>query len=182
MIGIKKDLYFLKEFFFSKKVRILQVIAIFLFLVYVSVGLLTFTTTKTFFHFLDIPGWFDYVTKIPLHLEYRMSPLGIFFFLATLFVVTLYVLVVISSFRQKRSHAKTGSLVGILTILGIGCASCGTIVLTSMLGVIGAAGLITFFPLHGGEFQILAFIVATLSLHVLIQKTIQKTCDLEPLT
>ena len=52
--------------------------------------------------------------------------------------------------------AGAGSL-GILSgIFGLGCAACNSLVLMSFLGVVGAAGIIPFLPLKGGEFGILA--------------------------
>lgn len=176
---IKTDIRFLVSFFTEKKQRLIHGLILFVLVLYVSIGLLTITTTKTLSYVLDFGGWLNYIIKLPLQLEFRMSTLGIVFFVGTLAVISTYFVVVLSQFGKSiRSHTKAGAFVGLFTVLGIGCASCGTVVLTSILGVIGAAGLIAFLPLHGGEFQIIAFVVAIVSLHVLIQKSIKKTCDI----
>jgi hypothetical protein len=55
---------------------------------------------------------------------------------------------------SKRSAAlsTTGT---ILATIGIGCASCGTAILFSVLSLVGAGGLLLWLPLHGQEFSIL---------------------------
>ena len=179
---IKTDIKFLTQFFTQKKKGVIYGVGLFILALYISVGILTMTTTKMLSYVLDFGGWINYILKLPLQLEHRMNPLGIVFFVATLLIISIYIVVAFSQFGNKKYHTKTGTLVGFFTILGIGCASCGTIVLTSILGVVGAAGLITFLPLHGGEFQIIAFLVAGISLHILIQKSLQETCDIETIT
>ena len=44
-------------------------------------------------------------------------------------------------------------------VLGIGCAACGTFILTSILALVGAGGIITLLPLGGGEFGILGVVL-----------------------
>ena len=44
-------------------------------------------------------------------------------------------------------------------IFGIGCASCGTFILTSVLALVGAGGIVSFLPLGGEEFGILGVVL-----------------------
>tara|TARA_B100000745_G_C20002312_1_gene340246 strand:+ start:235 stop:645 length:411 start_codon:yes stop_codon:yes gene_type:complete len=44
-------------------------------------------------------------------------------------------------------------------VLGIGCASCGTFILTSVLALVGAGGVVAFLPLGGEEFGILGVVL-----------------------
>ncbi len=53
--------------------------------------------------------------------------------------------------------------------LGVGCAACGSFVLTSFLSFIGAGGALTLLPLKGGEFGILS-VVLLLALVFIISK------------
>ena len=61
--------------------------------------------------------------------------------------------------KQKAVIKSTNSVAGIgglvSGIFGIGCAACGTFILTWVLGFIGAASIISFLPLGGEEFGIL---------------------------
>ncbi len=43
----------------------------------------------------------------------------------------------------------------IAALFGIGCASCGTAILFSVLSIFGASGFILWLPLHGEEFGII---------------------------
>jgi hypothetical protein len=63
-------------------------------------------------------------------------------------------------------------------IFGIGCAACGTFILTWVLGFIGAAGLLSFLPLGGEEFGILGVILLILSIKMITKKSnTPQTCS-----
>jgi len=55
----------------------------------------------------------------------------------------------------KQNGIATGFLGITSGIIGVGCAACGSFLLTSILSVIGAGGLLALLPLHGSEFGIL---------------------------
>lgn len=68
-----------------------------------------------------------------------------------------------------------GILAGLASgLLGAGCASCGGLLLYSVLSSIGAAGVLTFLPLAGEELTILGIIFLTLSIYWL-SKSIQSS-------
>ncbi|XKT74117.1 MAG: hypothetical protein ACJKTH_02020 [Patescibacteria group bacterium UBA2163] len=55
-------------------------------------------------------------------------------------------------------------------IFGIGCAACGTFILTSLLSLFGVAGLLAFLPLGGEEFGFLAVGLLAYSVYMLTKK------------
>lgn len=56
--------------------------------------------------------------------------------------------------RDRVAHAAgVGGIVS--TLLGIGCAACGSAVLAAVASIVGATGLIVALPLHGAEFGLL---------------------------
>jgi hypothetical protein len=55
-------------------------------------------------------------------------------------------------------------------ILGIGCAACGSVILTALLASLGAAGALVYFPLHGAEFALLSILLLLASSYYLIKK------------
>lgn len=55
-------------------------------------------------------------------------------------------------------------------LLGIGCAACGTFILTTVLGLVGAGGLLTFLPLGGEEFGFLGVGLLVYSIYILTKK------------
>jgi hypothetical protein len=60
------------------------------------------------------------------------------------------------------------SLSGLISgFFGIGCAVCGSVMLTSVLSMFGAIGLLAFLPLHGEEFSFLSISLLIWSLVVL---------------
>src|SRR3990167_6321689 len=66
---------------------------------------------------------------------------------------------------KKEGIAAAGGLAG--GILGIGCASCGSFILTSLLASFGASGALAFFPLGGAEFGILGVFLLTTSIFLI---------------
>ncbi len=56
-------------------------------------------------------------------------------------------------------------------VLGIGCAACGSFILSTTISSLGAASAIAILPLRGGEFGILSVVLLLVSL-VLISKKI----------
>jgi hypothetical protein len=60
--------------------------------------------------------------------------------------------------RQRQSFSRTGAFASSFGVLsgffGIGCAACNSLVLVSVLGLVGGAGIVPLLPLQGGEFGI----------------------------
>ena len=82
--------------------------------------------------------------------------------IAVLFGINVALLVYYVSMRRGVFQGRGGAFgVGglISGIFGIGCASCGTFILTAVLSLVGAGGIIAFLPLGGKEFGILGVIL-----------------------
>ena len=59
-----------------------------------------------------------------------------------------------------------GSTTGyLLSVLGAGCASCGTSLLAGLFSLFGLGSILTILPLDGGEFLIFAFLISALSIY-----------------
>jgi hypothetical protein len=68
----------------------------------------------------------------------------------------------------KNAVVSMGGLVS--GILGVGCAACGTFILSAVLGLVGAAGLLTLLPLGGEEFGIVGVLLLAYTTYALIKK------------
>ncbi len=66
----------------------------------------------------------------------------------------------------KQSGIGTGIFGLASGVLGMGCAACGSLLLTSGLSLIGASGILAFLPLAGGEFGILGVILLSVSIYL----------------
>lgn len=76
-----------------------------------------------------------------------------------------------STFASAESPVFGAGFGGLISgFLGIGCATCGTFVLTSLLGLFSAGALLTFLPLNGEEFGILGVGLLGYSSYVLSKK------------
>tara|TARA_B100000745_G_scaffold187366_2_gene122903 strand:- start:54454 stop:54843 length:390 start_codon:yes stop_codon:yes gene_type:complete len=94
--------------------------------------------------------------------------------IALLFGVNIVVLVhYVRTTRKIRTSNKGTwtSFGGIVSgFLGVGCASCGTFILTGLLGLFGAAGSLVFLPLGGEEFGLLGIVLLVYSIYTLLKK------------
>lgn len=55
-------------------------------------------------------------------------------------------------------------------LLGIGCAACGSFILTTTISFLGASAALTLLPLQGGEFGLLSVVLLALSLSLISKK------------
>lgn len=81
----------------------------------------------------------------------------------------------------KHAGVATG-LFGITSgVIGMGCAACGSFLLTSILSLFGASGILALLPLAGGEFGILGVILLAVSLYLTVKKIQDPTvCKVNP--
>lgn len=98
-----------------------------------------------------------------------LSLLGIFL----VSVLTgLYIPILITYVRKfganKRSIGGAGGT--ILGLFGIGCAACGSLLLTPLLGVLGVGGILAALPFGGEEFLLLGIIILITSIYYLLKK------------
>ena len=79
-------------------------------------------------------------------------------------------------YLKRRVHLQKAagiSSVGIISgFLGVGCATCGSVILSAVFGVGATASFIGFLPLQGQEFGLLSITILGLSLY-LTSKNIQ---------
>jgi len=75
---------------------------------------------------------------------------------------------------KKRSVFQNASGVGIFGMLtgfiGVGCASCGSVILSLLIGVGGVATLSAYLPLGGAEFSIISIIMLSITFYVISKK------------
>ena len=73
--------------------------------------------------------------------------------------------------RQLAQGSLAVGSVGIVSgILGMGCAACGSLILTSLLGTAGGIGVIAFLPLRGSEFGILGVVLLGIATYLLAKQ------------
>lgn len=141
----------------------------------------TLTTTAVFAFSVWLPNWKLILTVITSpYVSFKESIAVIFglflsittnftvlsasytIIIAILFGINISLLIYYVSSR-KGSFKDRGSMFGIggliSGIFGIGCVACGTFVLTSVLALFGAVGIISFLPFSGGEFGILGVVL-----------------------
>ncbi len=102
--------------------------------------------------------------------------------ISILFALNISLLVYYIKQRQGGiKNIKTGSVSGVAGlisgVLGIGCAACGTFILSSLLSLFGAASLVAWLPFGGEEFGFIGALLLLYSIYSLLKKiTEPKIC------
>lgn len=103
--------------------------------------------------------------------------------IAILFGVNIALLIYyVRSIREGLKGAKLTGATGIgglvSGVFGIGCASCGTFILTSVLALFGASGVVAFLPLGGEELGLLGVGLLAYSIYLIAKKLREPlTCE-----
>lgn len=96
------------------------------------------------------------------------------FVISVLFGVNIALLVYYIRRQQvasKNVTAHATSIGGLVSgLLGIGCAACGSVVLTALVGTFGASSLLVLLPFHGAEFGLLGVAFLGISIRYLIKR------------
>lgn len=83
--------------------------------------------------------------------------------------ISLFVYFILRAAKlSKEAGISTGGF--ILGLIGVGCASCGSVILSSFLGVGATAGFIGILPLKGQEFGLLSIFLLSISIYFLSKK------------
>lgn len=90
---------------------------------------------------------------------------------------------VVYYFKQRVSFQREAG-VGILGIVtgffGVGCAACGSVVISAVFGVTGSAAVIKVLPFHGAEFSLLSVFLLFLATYLVAKKISQpQVCAIE---
>lgn len=108
--------------------------------------------------------------------ETNLRPFGRIALVATSLLFGLNVSLFSFYIKQRaRIEKEAGMSLGgiVLGMLGVGCASCGSFILTSILGASATIAFLGFLPFRGQEFAVLGIVILGLSV-VLIAKKIKE--------
>lgn len=88
--------------------------------------------------------------------------------IALMFAVDVSLLVYYLKRKISLEKSVGTGIVGIiLGMIGVGCASCGSVILTSLLGLSTASSFISVLPMKGVEFGFLSIVLLGYSIYVL---------------
>lgn len=78
-------------------------------------------------------------------------------------------------FAKGAAAGATGIAAG---TLGVGCAACGSVILTATAGTALGAGALSLLPLGGGELGVVGVLLLAYSTYVLSKEITQTTCEI----
>ncbi len=90
---------------------------------------------------------------------------------ALLFGINIAFLVYYLKKRIKLQRSAGLSVLGVISgLVSVGCASCGSVILSSLFGIGATAGFIGVLPLQGQEFGLLSIILLLISIFLVAKK------------
>ncbi len=117
--------------------------------------------------------YFLFSFVVSIQTNFSIISAGYTIIIAILFGINISLLVYYIRSKQVKNigSGATLSLGGIISgVFGIGCASCGTFILTSLLAIFGASGLLIYLPFGGEEFGFLGVGLLFYSSFVILRK------------
>lgn len=134
--------------------------------------------------------WQDSATplwdKIALPLSLLSSIITNFTLLSAIYTVVIAILAGINAaliveLIRARKMVTGGAAAGGIGIfagaLGVGCAACGSLILTALVGTTIGTGTLALLPLGGSEFGVLGVGLLGYALYLLIKQVNKTTCD-----
>ena len=103
----------------------------------------------------------------------NFTPLSFLLLIILALLSSINVILVVYYFRNR---AKTQQIRGVgasgilLGFLGVGCASCGSVVLSTVLGLSTATTVLSWLPLRGVEFSLVSILILLYSIHKVSKK------------
>src|SRR3990167_5804744 len=84
---------------------------------------------------------------------------------------------------KLNKEAGIGTSAFLLGMIGVGCATCGSVILSSFLGVGATIGFLGVLPLRGQEFGLLSIVLLSISIYFLSKKIKDPlVCNTKPIT
>lgn len=108
----------------------------------------------------------------------NFSPLSALTTVSISLLVGVNVALMLYLYRQQKrlvTHRSvaTTSLGALFGMFSVGCAACGSLILTSLFGVAGGVGILTFLPLRGQEIGILGVLILGYTTFLLVRTIIR---------
>lgn len=103
----------------------------------------------------------------------NLTHMSQFFHIIISALIAIHLTCLIYYFRARRRIEGAAGIgfIGVLSgIIGVGCSVCGSVVLSSLIGLSATTTLITFLPLRGVEFSLLAIVILLSSIFYLGMK------------
>jgi len=73
--------------------------------------------------------------------------------------------------KEIKNSGITLGFLGIITSLfSLGCAACGPLLITTILSMFGASGILVMLPMKGGEFGIIGVALIVVSIYLTINQ------------
>jgi hypothetical protein len=160
---------------FGKKRYLAGAVFISIFIFYVSLWLSNFSLFFAILGFDSLSVWqkllFVFSSWEILVTNYTLFNRLVILILAILSGINFALLVYYFRKRFRLELASGASIVSVVVgFLGVGCASCGSVILSSVFGYAATAGFLGILPFRGTEFSFLGIAGLLISIYLIAKK------------
>lgn len=129
-------------------------------------------------YFFATPG-FTWTTRFTIlassfqTLQLNSTPLGLTLIVVVALLAAVNISLLVFYIRRRMYLEKemgTSALGTLFGLLGVGCASCGSVILSSFFGFGATIHILGFLPLHGQEFSYLGIVLLLISIIMVSKK------------
>ncbi len=168
----------IKEVYKSKKYRFISIFTALFFLLFAII----LPNLALLFQIVKDSGPPLLKTKVLVSLlggiKTNFTPVNQIFAFAISILFGIYVSFFLFFLEKRReivagSGAKSGIVGFISGIFGVGCASCGSFILSSLFSTAGAVSIIAFLPLKGLEFSLLSTFFLLFSIYIMAKNIVK---------
>lgn len=102
-----------------------------------------------------------------------LTSIVLMFLISALFALNISLLIyylALTKSRVSKTDLGKSSFGLVLGIIGVGCASCGSLFVLSLLTFLGVGGILSALPLHGEEFGIIGVLLLLYSNYSVMKK------------
>jgi|GEM_PF-1621121 len=128
---------------------------------------------------LPLLKWLLFVISFSDLVISNITTAGLVILILNIVGIALYITMKVFAYQlQARTKSVTGVMGAILVFFGIGCASCGSLALISIVSLLGFGGALALLPFDGHEIPYFALVLLIISNYILLRQLAKKVCPI----
>jgi len=121
--------------------------------------------------------WLTYVGSFSRLIIANTTTIGLVALILNCLGISLYITMKVYAYKQQaRTRSVSGIIASILVFFGIGCASCGSLVVISTVSFFGFGSALALLPFGGSEIIFIALALLIFSNYILLKQLAKKVC------
>lgn len=126
---------------------------------------------------LDFNSWLKFVLNFSSLIVANMSTASLLVMILNIVGISLYITIKIYAYKiHSKTRTALGVIGSILVFFGIGCASCGSLALVSIISFLGFGSALVILPFGGHEIPYIALALLSITNYILLKQLAKRVC------